>query len=128
VKCPCFSGEEYAVCCAPYHEGRWAETPLKLMRSRYAAYALRKVDYIIETTATALQKEHRPLTRWKQEIAQFSDTVSFDGLTIASAEDSFVTFTARLSQNGNDRSFTEKSRFEEENGRWVYAGAQPNSE
>jgi len=51
-------------------------------------------------------KRNTDPTHWKQEIAQFSDTISFDGLEIVNAEASTVTFTARLSLNGTDKSFT----------------------
>ena len=49
-RCPCGSGEVYQVCCHPLHSGRrLARTAEQLMRSRYAAYALEEVDYLIET-------------------------------------------------------------------------------
>src|SRR4051794_7920111 len=98
TQCPCCSGLDYNVCCKTYHEGQPAPTPLALMRSRYSGYALRKIDYIIKTTAPALQETQRPFTRWKQEIAQFSDQMSFDGLDILEFEEGesvgFVTFKA----------------------------------
>ena len=50
--CPCHSKLTYDTCCEPFHTGKKvAETPERLMRSRYCAYALAKVDYLIATTA-----------------------------------------------------------------------------
>lgn len=127
TQCPCRSGLDYNVCYKTYHEGQRASTPLALMRSPYSGYALCKIDYIIKTTAPALQETERPFTRWKQEIARFSDQMSFDGLDILEVEEGenvgFVSFKAHLSQGGKDFSFTEKSRFEKENGQWFYAGS-----
>ena len=125
--CPCQSGLEYAQCCAPFHEGSPAPNPLALMRSRYSGYVLRKINYIMGTTHPSQQETHRPFSRWKQEIAQFSDQMSFDGLEILEVEErgdiGFVTFKAHLSQGGKDLSFTEKSRFEKRGDRWFYTGA-----
>src|SRR5437867_3549203 len=45
MKCPCHSGKKYSECCEPYHQGLPAPTPLALMRSRYAAYALQNAEY-----------------------------------------------------------------------------------
>ncbi len=48
--CPCGSGLAYAACCQPLHDGRArAETAERLMRSRYAAYAQGRADYVFRT-------------------------------------------------------------------------------
>ncbi|HEY0237704.1 MAG TPA: YchJ family metal-binding protein [Friedmanniella sp.] len=48
--CPCGSGLAYAACCQPLHDGRArAETAEQLMRSRYAAYARGRADYVFRT-------------------------------------------------------------------------------
>ena len=54
--CPCSSGLPYHDCCAPLHQGeRHAADAEALMRSRYAAYALQQIDYLIATTVPAQQ-------------------------------------------------------------------------
>ena len=118
MKCPCHSQKDYKDCCKPYHDGTPAPTPLTLMRSRYSAYALKKIDYIVET---ALHP-----TRSKEELEEFAKSTSFDGLTILEAKANFVTFRAHLTQNGQDASFTEKSRFIRINDRWKYDSAMEN--
>jgi SEC-C motif-containing protein len=51
MKCPCDSAKDFKNCCGPLIEGeRIAETPEELMRSRYSAFATRKMTYIQETT------------------------------------------------------------------------------
>lgn len=48
--CPCKSDRPYAACCAPLLSGdRIACTAEALMRSRYVAYVLRDVVYILRT-------------------------------------------------------------------------------
>ena len=53
--CPCGQGQ-YAVCCQPLHlKQQTAQTAEQLMRSRYSAFALQQIDYILETTALGQQ-------------------------------------------------------------------------
>ena len=76
--CPCQSNQPYADCCQPFHTGeRQPETAEQLMRSRYAAYALQQVDYIIRTTVPAQQ----PLLN-RNELAQWAHDTQFLGLTV----------------------------------------------
>lgn len=116
--CLCYSDASYALCCEPYHNGELPETPEQLMRSRYSAYSLSLIDYIVETT----HSKSRPIDidAWKKKIGDFCRETSFAGLVIDDAAPPFVTFTASLVRNGVDVSFCEKSLFAKENGRWVY--------
>ena len=55
-RCPCQSGQTYAACCAPLHQGaRQAVDAEALMRSRYSAYVRCDIDYIVATTVPAQQ-------------------------------------------------------------------------
>ena len=47
--CPCGSDLPYANCCQPWHGGQAAPTPEALMRSRYSAYVLGLLDYLLAT-------------------------------------------------------------------------------
>jgi SEC-C motif-containing protein len=50
LRCPCSSGLPYAECCGPVHDRvRPAPTAEALMRSRYAAFALRRSDWLLES-------------------------------------------------------------------------------
>ena len=54
--CPCQSGQYYLDCCAPYHQHKaQLESADVLMRSRYSAYTLCHIGYIVETTVPAQQ-------------------------------------------------------------------------
>ena len=53
--CPCGKGR-YIECCEPLHLGTAkALTAEQLMRSRYSAFALQQIDYIVQTTALGQQ-------------------------------------------------------------------------
>ena len=90
------------------------------MRSRYSAYALGNVGYIIETTHSEHPNKQLPRAQVEAQIKTFCDTSDFTGLEIIEAEDVYVTFRAHLGKNG---SFTEKSEFAKEEGMWRYKRA-----
>lgn len=114
----------YKHCCKRFHDGMPAPTALDLMRSRYTAFALKSVDYIISTTHPKNPARKSNLSAWRKELMQFAQSTSFDGLRILdyadSGESATVTFTAHLRQGSRDASFTEKSYFEKIDGRWLY--------
>ncbi|MES2122005.1 MAG: peptide deformylase [Chlamydiota bacterium] len=122
--CPCGSGEVYKACCEPYHDGRLPENALKLMRSRYAAYALNLPKYLIQTTHPASPQFHSDIGRWAAMIADFCRHTQFTKLEVLSFQEqgsfAVVTFTAHLTQNKQDASFTERSYFEKIKGKWLY--------
>lgn len=120
MKCPCHSGKLYAECCAPYHLGENAPTPLALMRSRYSAYALKNIDYIIATTHPDHPDSSAPLSQRKKQIRLFCQNTTFKGLDILDTEGTTVTFRVHLIQNGQNLFFTEKSAFAKQNGHWLY--------
>ena len=62
--CPC-GGFLYSSCCGPLHRGeRQAATAEQLMRSRYSAYALGEVEYLLQTQPSTV-----PLARRRRELA-----------------------------------------------------------
>lgn len=55
--CNCQSGKNYKECCEPFHlEAKIPETAEQLMRSRYSAYTLVNIPYIVKTTVPNQQK------------------------------------------------------------------------
>jgi SEC-C motif-containing protein len=128
--CPCHSGQPYAHCCQPFHEGKQRPSPTQLMRARYAAYALGNVRFIRQTQRpehgrTAQAQENASQRR---AIQAFCQNTQFLGLQILADEilsesQATVTFHATLLQNGQDASFTEQSLFERYQGRWFYVRA-----
>ena len=51
--CPCGSGNLLDACCGHYHAGTPAPDAQTLMRSRYSAYVLGLIDYLVHTTLPA---------------------------------------------------------------------------
>jgi SEC-C motif-containing protein len=94
------------------------------MRSRYAAYALGLADYIITTTHPKNPARKASLPLWRRELLAFSRGTKFKGLSILEFSDgeseAYVSFTAYLEQAGKDASFSERSRFLKEKGKWLY--------
>ncbi|WP_130804875.1 YchJ family protein [Acinetobacter ihumii] len=68
-QCPCGQGA-YVDCCAPLHlKNSVAKTAEQLMRSRYSAFALQHIDYLIETTALGQQQylDRAAIEAWSQQ-------------------------------------------------------------
>ena len=123
--CPCGSLIKYKKCCKPFHED--IKTPinaLELMKSRYCAYVIEKSEYIISTTHQKNRDFNTDTKVWNNDILDFSRNTKFEKLEILEFIDgqteSFVTFKANITQNKQDVSFIEKSRFIKENGKWQY--------
>jgi SEC-C motif domain protein len=121
--CPCSSGKIFAVCCAPYLEGRSNPRTVKqLMRSRYSAFALGgHGDYLLQTwhprTAPAVSA---------QDLGR-ADTL-WTGLQIVDSQQrgnqGMVEFRASfLDADGKPDVHHEKSSFVREGGRWFYLSA-----
>ncbi|MDO4430732.1 MAG: YchJ family protein [Lonepinella koalarum] len=68
--CPCQSGNTYQDCCAPFHQFyQYPANAEQLMRSRYTAFVLQQIDYIVKTTAPLQQKRLNveALANWAAE-------------------------------------------------------------
>jgi len=121
--CPCLSKKPYDHCCGPFHAGSVApETAEQLMRSRFSAYALGKVDYLIATRPEAKRSEES-----RDELLRYCKSVSCVGLKIIAKEHGgktddtgIVTFHASLQAGGRRSLHIETSTFAREQGKWVY--------
>jgi SEC-C motif-containing protein len=128
MKCACHSGKTYGVCCGIYHHGILPKNALALMRSRYCAYAKKLAGYLMATTHPQNPHYLTDKNEWEKQILLFCNHTVFQNLKILSFQDgeteAFVSFTAVLRQQGRDASFTEKSRFQKVEGRWLYVDGQ----
>jgi SEC-C motif-containing protein len=118
MRCPCRKKSEtrtYAACCAPCHEGaRPAPTAEALMRSRYAAFALGKRDYLLATWHPTTRPARLELTPGEEWLLLRVIAARETGDTAT------VEFTARSRLGQTTRTIHELSRFVRENGRWLY--------
>ncbi|MEE4542765.1 YchJ family metal-binding protein [Streptomyces sp. V4-01] len=121
--CPCGLGAPYGECCGPFHTGRsTAPTAERLMRSRYAAFAVRDPAYLLRTWSAGtrpaqLQLDHA--VRWTA-----LDILATTGGTAFHREGT-VEFTAHYRLDGHDGEQHENSRFLREHGHWVYVAPLP---
>ena len=124
--CPCCSGKKYKRCCRAYHLGERPASPLELMRSRYTAYALGLLDYIIATTDPLGARFNPDTPKWRADLLAFSRGTRFEKLQILDhgvkpgGLDGHVEFFATLFQGETDISFIERSVFRCEKGQWLY--------
>jgi SEC-C motif-containing protein len=117
IECPCGSGKDLADCCGIWHAGLptdvHAPTPEALMRSRYSAYVLGLIDYLMATW-------HPSTAPGDLEL----QPVKWLGLEVrhaqASGDVGVVEFVARCKVNGRAERMHELSRFVREQGRWYY--------
>lgn len=127
---PCLCGSllKYKKCCKVFHDGALAKTALELMKSRYCAFSLGKSEYIISTTHEKNPDFSSDIKSWKADIINFSKNTQFENLEILDFVDdeieSFVTFKATLTQNNNDVSFCERSRFLKVEQKWLYVDGE----
>lgn len=127
--CPCQSKKKYNQCCEKYHLGKsnCKDAPT-LMRSRFSAYALNLVDYIIKTSHPKNPCFQKDLKTLKEDIKSFCEKTSFKNLKILDFTEeknqAFVTFIAYLKANNNDITFTEISHFEKKDKKWLYKDGQ----
>ena len=121
--CPCKSTLKYKVCCMPFHYGRAKpETAEQLMRSRYAAYFFRRVDYLVDTT--------HPDTRdpnLKSDLVANIHSFHWSFLKIIGTakggkkdKSGKVEFVAEYYVDGELRELHEHSRFRKHKGAWKY--------
>lgn len=114
--CPCGLPVRYHACCGRWHDGTAAPSAELLMRSRYSAYVLDRLDYLLATwhpsTRPAVLTPNDPDRRWL-------------GLEVRSqrpidADHAEVEFVARSKSGGRADRLHERSRFVREQGRWLY--------
>lgn len=118
--CFCHSEKEFKYCCEPFLTSKQLPaTPEQLMRSRYTAFCLLKLDYVQKTMqGKALQnfnlRESLSNTKKCKWISLKVISTSRDETT------GFVEFIAGYSSFGKIHYHHEKSEFELVNGKWFY--------
>lgn len=116
--CPCLSGEQYSDCCGRFHRGT-AEAPTaeQLMRSRYSAFVLLDVGYLLrtwhpDTRPAGLDLD--PALQWRRlDIIATRRGGPLDS-------DGVVEFAAHFRHDGERGVQQETSRFVREDRRWYY--------
>ncbi len=125
--CPCGTTKPYADCCAAFHKGlHEAPDAEALMRSRYSAFAVADVDYLVRT----LHPDHDDLTMTdadlRASLRRSTRSHKYMGLTILDRQApdaqglAHVLFLAKVFENGKNLSFVELSSFAHDGVGWRY--------
>jgi SEC-C motif-containing protein len=121
--CHCGSGRTFVDCCKPVIDReRSAATAEELMRSRYSAFVVGDVDWIMDS--------HHPDTVGeidRDEVAEWSRSADWAGLTIRETEaggpddaEGMVDFRARYKVQGRMVDHVERAHFERADGEWRF--------
>jgi SEC-C motif-containing protein len=122
--CPCGSKDLFLNCCEPLIEGEMgAKTAEQLMRSRYSAFSISAVDYLLTTAHPILRKNQSA-----KEIENWSKENNWFKLEIVNFTNDKVEFKAYFKDKQNrNQVHHEKSTFIFEEGKWFYLeGEFPN--
>jgi SEC-C motif domain protein len=123
VSCVCGLEPSTEKCCGRYiHGGQKPPTAEALMRSRYSAYVLGEIDYIVATHDPERRHEVDPTG-----AREWSKDSEWEGLTIHRVErggvedqDGVVEFTARYVRDGHLVPHREHATFRRVDGDWFY--------
>ncbi|HED32725.1 MAG TPA: hypothetical protein ENJ08_00715 [Gammaproteobacteria bacterium] len=128
-KCLCGVGKSTETCCLPLINGQKdAETPAQLMRSRYSAYAMGNVSYLMQSWHASTRPQG----------IELDSRLAWTGLTLlgkhkmrdkawgneTAGKEAYVAFIARFVSEGVAGQMHERSRFVFEQGRWFYVDGQ----
>ncbi len=121
--CPCGSKLEYKDCCGPFiDQKKLAPTAEALMRSRYTAYVVGKVEHL-EYTLDDKGRESFDL----ESTREWSENTKWNELEVVSVErggvdddDGVVEFMARYEMDDQQLEHHERASFKKEDGRWAF--------
>jgi SEC-C motif-containing protein len=121
--CPCGSGQSAAECCIPViKRERSAATAEELMRSRYTAFVMNDVDWIMDSHHSDTVGEID-----RDEVERWSAGSEWMGLKIRETEaggaddsEGIVSFRARYKVQGQQVDHVERAHFEREDGEWKF--------
>jgi len=119
--CPCQSNKSYEDCCGRFHtHTQFPETAEQLMRSRYAAYVLKNVPYIVETTVPSQQAllNVQAIQAWA-EVTQWLELQILNTESLTKNQ-SAVEFHAVFQGEEGEQTHHERSIFVKIDGRWYF--------
>jgi SEC-C motif-containing protein len=126
-KCYCGSNLYYKDCCKPYIKGKkYAPTAEALMRSRYTAYVVHAIDYILDThhvkVTAKSSKSYESIKKWSEE----SEWLGLKIINVSESEEgkSTVHFEAYYERDMLSHVHHEIANFEKINDRWFYVDGE----
>ncbi len=120
--CYCGSGQDFNKCCQPFVSGNQKpENPEQLMRSRYSAFCVKDVEYLLSTHHPSQRKNNER----EQLISTFAHThwlglkVLDSSIDASNPNIGYVEYLA-FSQPEKIEQLHEKARFRFEDNNWCY--------
>lgn len=127
MTCHCGSADSFETCCKPLLKGeRLPKTAAELMRSRYSAFAVGDIDYIMNThdPDTVSQVDRASTESWAKEA-------KWTGLEITDTEAGGegdevgrVDFVARYDLRGVKIEHRESATFRKQGKRWLFVDGE----
>lgn len=127
--CPCGRDQPYANCCARLHCGEAATDAEQLMRSRYCAYCLGLIEYLVATTLPAQQAglDLPAMTQWSRESTWLG--LQVNEVARRGSDQAQISFTASWSDpDGRSHQHRECSDFVRKQGRWYFINPGPQGD
>lgn len=123
MNCPCGSELKYKDCCEPIIERKKvASTAEALMRSRYTAYVVGKIEHLEYTLDDKGRESFDP-----ESTREWSENTTWHGIDIVSVDrggvdddEGVVEFIASYELDGQDLQHHERATFKREDGRWMF--------
>ena len=121
--CPCGLNKAFDQCCGSIiNKHTDAQTAEQLMRSRYTAFTLANIDYLMSShhPKTRPIKEKKDILKWAESVKWLGLQILFTNKGSVSDEEGVVKFKALFIENGIPQELIEESVFVKENGKWFY--------
>ncbi len=123
--CPCGSNYTYAKCCAVAHNNiSDITTSEQLMRSRYTAFVLNNIDYLMYShhSSTRPIKEKDDILNWTKSVKWLRLEILNTSKISSENNIETVEFKAYFKEDNKECVIHENSEFVIENNHWVYLG------
>lgn len=123
--CPCNDSKAYKECCFIGHDAiDLIETAEQLMRSRYSAFVLANIEYLMSShhSSTRPTNEKNEILKWTKAVKWIRLDVLNSTNGLKEDDEGTVEFKAFFEEDGKVSVIHENSKFVKENGHWVYLG------
>ena len=125
--CPCGSGNEFEACCEPFiAKEKECKTAEELLRSRYAAYDQKVINYILDTTHPKLKEEQN-----EKMIRDWANSCEWMELKILDVHggqeddtEARIEFQATYRENSIKKLHHEMAIFTKVDGKWYFEDGQ----
>lgn len=120
--CPCGTGATLQDCCGRYHAGARPDDAESLMRSRYSAYVLGLIEYLVDSTLPVQQAQldRAAIGAWSSQSDWLGLKVQSSQLLPGNPPHALVSFVARWQDEDGEQSQHERSAFVQVAQQWYF--------